>query len=373
MSWTLLALLALGALVVGLVAACLHYRFWVSRFSLALDYELEERVPTEDGCAVELRRLPASSDHGRSGPPVLLVHGLALNHRNNDMREDLSLGRHLARSGRDVWLLTLRSGREDLSWREEREASYERMARFDVPLGVDEVLRRTEAEALDYVGFSMGGMLLYAAIGRLVEPTKLRRVVIVGSPASIQPPLALLSKIARLVPHWVVPTIRLRIATRMLAFASEWVATPIHHWVYNPHNVERGVASQALVDGFVNIPAKLATEFVRWAAEGGPVRYDDTPVTEGLRAVDRPALFVAGAADRLAPPSAVRLAFDAWGADREGVKKALRVLGIDQGASADYGHGDLCIGRFAEEDVFDPLAAFLAERAPFESSAVGEG
>lgn len=371
MSVTILALAAITALIVTLVASWLHYRYWVGRFTLELEYELEERVRTEDGSAVELRRLPASVDRGRSGPPVLLVHGLALNHRNNDMREDLSLGRHLARAGRDVWLLTLRSGRDDLSWREEREASYERMARYDLPLGVAEVRRRTGAPALDYVGFSMGGMLLYAAVGRFVRPASLRRVVIIGSPASIQAPLATLSALARLVPHWVVPTVRLRIASRMLAFASEWVATPVHRWIYNPDNVDRGVATEALVNGFVNIPARLAAEFVRWAADGGVVRYGGEPVTEGLRRIDRPALFVAGAADRLAPPSAVALAFDAWGADVPDVQKAMCVMGIDQGVSADYGHGDLAVGRFAEDEVFEPVAEFLASATPVEQAPAG--
>lgn len=356
-------LLGAAVLVVALAAAWLHYRYWVGRFTLELDYELTERIATEDGSAFELRRVPASMDHGRSGTPVLLVHGLALNHRNNDMREDLSLGRHLARAGRDVWLLTLRSGREDLTWSEERKVSYEAMARFDLPIGVAEVLRRTGAGRLDYVGFSMGGMLLYASIGRFVDPSQLRKVVIVGSPAAIKPPLAVISAVARLVPHWIVPTIRLRMISRMLAFAAEWIATPFHHWVYNPANVDRGVASHALVNGFVNIPGKLAAQFVRWAADGGVVRYGETPVTETLRAIDRPALFVAGAADRLAPPAAVRLAFDAWGADRGGVEKALRVVGLEQGAAADYGHGDLAIGRFAEEDVFEPIAEFLADGA----------
>ncbi len=354
---------AAAVLAIVLAAAWLHYRYWVGRFTLELDYELSERIATEDGTAIELRRVPASMDHGRSGAPILLVHGLALNHRNNDMREDLSLGRHLARAGRDVWLLTLRSGREDLSWSEERKVSYEAMARFDLTVGVDEVLRRTGADQLDYVGFSMGGMLLYASIGRFVDPEKLRKVVIVGSPAAIRPPLAMLSALARLVPHWIVPTIRLRIVSRMLAFAAEWVATPIHHWIYNPENVEPGVASHALVNGFVNIPGKLAAELVRWAADGGVVRYGDTPVTETLRAIDRPVLFVAGAADRLAPPATVRLAFDAWGADRGGAEKSLRVVGLEHGAAADYGHGDLAIGRFAEQAVFEPVAAVLAEGA----------
>lgn len=347
----------LAALLLVLVASYLHYRYWVGRFTLSLEYELLVRVPTDDGSAIELRRLPAFE---RSGPPVLLVHGIAVNHRNNDIREDLSLGRHLAKKGRDVWLLTLRAGREDLSWSEERRASYERMARYDVPRAVDEVLARTGASALDYVGFSMGGMLVYAAIGRFIRPEKIRKVVVMGSPASVQPPLAMLSMIARLTPSWILPTLRLRIASRMFAFAAEWVATPIHRWVYNPDNVERGVPTHLLVNGFVNIPATLASEFVRWAADGGVVRYGDEPVTEGLRNVDRPALFIAGKGDRVAPPASVALAYEAWG----GRDKTMRVIGIETGAAADYGHGDLAIGRFAEQDVFDPVVAFLG---------VGEG
>ncbi len=348
-------------LLAALVAAWLHYRYWVGRFRLELEYELEERIATDDGSAIELRRVPASLEREREGPPVLLVHGLALNHRNHDLREDLSLGRHLAKSGRDVWLLTLRCGREDLTWSEERRASYERMAKHDVPLGIAEVLRRTGAEQLDYVGFSMGGMLLYAALGRFVDPQCLSKVAIIGSPAAIFAPLAMLAAVARLVPQWIVPTIRLRILSRMIAFAAEWVATPIHHWVYNPRNVDRGVAAEALVNGFVNIPGKLAAEFVRWAADGRVVRYGDAPVTDGLRAVDRPVLFLAGAADRLAPPSAVRLAYDAWGTDAGEVEKSMRVVGVEQGAAADYGHGDLVIGRFAEQDVFDPVVEFLGD------------
>ncbi len=354
---TLWITLAAAAIVLGLVAAWLHYRYWVSRFTLELDYSLVERVETEDGSAIELRRLPAPIDRPSEGPPVLLVHGLAVNHRNNDVREDLSLGRHLGKLGHDVWFLTLRMGRDDLSWSEERRASYERMARYDVPLAVDEVLRRTGAPTLDYVGFSMGGMLIYAAAGRFVAEEKLHKVVVIGSPGSIQPPLAMLSMVARLVPSWIVPTLRLRIASRMFAFASEWVATPIHRWIYNPENVERGVAAHLMVNGFVNIPGKLASELVRWAAQGGVVRCGETPITVSLAAIDRPALFIAGAADRIAPPPSVALAFEAWG----GHEKAMRVVGVEQGAAADYGHGDLAIGRFAAEDVFEPVAAFLAD------------
>lgn len=353
---SVLFLWALVAAVVFIVASWAHYAFWVRRLTLELDYELHERLPTPDGSAVELRRLPC--ERPTEGPPVLLVHGLALNHRNNDMTEDLSLGRHLARSGRDVWLLTLRSGREDLSWREERHASFEQMAVNDLPVGVDAVLKHTGASRLDYVGFSMGGMLLYAAVGGSIDETCLRRAAIIGSPATIQPPLAILSLIARIIPHWIVPTLRLRIVSRFLAFAAELIHTPIHHWVYNPENVERGLAGYALVNGFVNIPSGLAKELLSFASSGEVV-FDGAPVLDTLRHVEVPTLFVAGAGDRLAPPESVRLAYDAWGADA-GTQKDFRIIGIDQGAAADYGHGDLAVGRFADQDVFDPVQEFLS-------------
>jgi pimeloyl-ACP methyl ester carboxylesterase len=238
------------------------------------------------------------------------------------------------------------------------------MARYDVPVGVDEVLARTGADRLDYVGFSMGGMLMYACLGRFVSPDELRRVVIIGSPARIRPPLAMLAQVARIVPHWIVPTLRLRIVSRFMAFGAELIHTPIHRWIYNPENVDRGVAAHSLVNGFVNIPGGLAREFVRWSSDGEAVRYAGTPVTETLRDAPTPVLFVAGADDRLAPVEAVKLAHDAWGADAGGTPKRLLVAGVEQGAAADYGHGDLAIGRFAEQDVFEPVSEFLEEELP---------
>jgi polyhydroxyalkanoate synthase len=352
-----IALTTAAILLAALALAWLHYWFWTRRFTDPLEYELDERVPTPDGCAIEIRRLPRAKD--THGVPVLLVHGLALNHRNHDMKSDLSLARYLAEEGRDVWLLTLRSGRPDLTWSEERCASFAHMTRYDVPTGVDEVLRRTGAPELDYVGFSMGGMLLYASIGRTLDPAKLRKVAIVGSPGRIFMPLAVLATAARYVPGWIVPTLRLRLVSRMFAFAIDWVTTPIHTWVYNPKNVDRGAAAYALVNGFQNIPATLAVEFVRWAANDGVVTLDGERVDEGLAKIDRPVIFIAGAADQLAPPRAVAHAFEAWGAAVPSVVKSMRIAGVEQGAVADYGHGDLAIGRYAAEDVFEPVARFL--------------
>ncbi|AKF08405.1 alpha/beta fold hydrolase [Sandaracinus amylolyticus] len=368
------ALLAVATGIAFLVATIAHYRYWVKRLTVPLEYVLEERIETPDGSAIELRRLPPLREEpggvvepapekvpeALSRPPVLLVHGIGINHQNNDMLPDLSLARHLATAGRDCWLLTLRTGRSDARLRERGLMRFERMARHDLPIGIARVLELTGAKQLDYVGFSMGGILLYGSIARTVDPALVRKVVIIGSPGIVKTrwPLALFAW-TRFLPWWLVPTIPLRLASRMFAFIADVLpATPLHRIVYNPANVERGIAGASLMT-IQDLPAALAYDLVSWVGRGGPCDGEGRPVVERLEELEIPALFFAGAADQIAPPDSVRAAYDAWARDRPAVEKTFVLLGREAGASEDYGHGDLAIGRRAREEIFEPVEAFL--------------
>jgi pimeloyl-ACP methyl ester carboxylesterase len=219
------------------------------------------------------------------------------------------------------------------------------------------VRARTGAEAIDYVGFSMGGILLYAALGVAgsIPWSHVRRVVILGSPGKLLAPFPGLSWIAR-VPRWLVPALPLRVPSRMVAFMAEWITTPIHHLIYNPRNVERGSAGPALMT-IQDVPRTLMGDFAGFLARGGEVTFEGTPILPGLSRVTIPVRFFAGAADRLAPPEAVRAAFDAWGRDAT-VDKQLTILSKET-HTADYGHGDLAIGRGATRDLYAPAETFL--------------
>lgn len=348
-AYGILALVALSVLF----AVALYFGS-VRRFHVEIPYALVERLKAPDGGVLELRRLPGDVDGAR--PPVLCVHGIAIDHRNNDMLESLSLARTLRAAGRDVWLLTLRSGIEHAPWGHRKRVRFDAMARHDVPLAVAEVQKRTGAKAIDYVGFSMGGMLLYAALGRTIDVSAIHRVVILGSPGKMVPPLRVVSTLAR-VPRWLVPGMPLRIGSRLVAFVAEHLPTPIHALVYNRRNVAPGVTGSALMT-IRDIAQPLMADFAGFLAEGGLVRFEGQPSLAGLRHVRIPVRFFAGAGDLIAPPEAVRAAFDAWGAEEQGVDKTFTVLTRDA-HGADYGHGDLAIGQNLARDVFAPALAFL--------------
>lgn len=356
--WEWLAFSALLFAIV-IVATWAHLHFWVARLSLDVPYSIVERLACADGGFVELRRVPIPEGVPRAAlPPVVLVHGLAANHRNQDMHPDYSLARHLAALGRDVWLPTLRSGQPHLPRALRRQCSFEAIAKNDVPRAIDEVLLRTGAETIDYVGFSMGGMLLYAVLDRVVPRARFRRVVTVGSPGEVKP-LIPTSSLLRHVPRWMVPAIPFRLGARLIAFVAESFTTPFHKWVLNPKNVAKGVTQLALVDCIEDIPAALIYDFMRWSSTDGVVRVGDDAVLPHLAQMDLPALFVAGSADHLAPPAAVRHAFDVWGRAHPSVPKRFVVLGRDYGSEQDYGHGDLALGAYVGVELFAPIARFL--------------
>lgn len=372
-SLLVLGLYAVLSLVVLFFAVFWHLRFWSRRLLLPLTYVSEEELTTEDGASIALRRVPIPEGAPREPlPPVLLVHGIAANHRNQDVHPDYSLARYLAALGRDVWLLTLRSGMHHRSRAQRARVRFEAMARYDLPLAVRRVLETTGEPALDYVGFSMGGMLLYCAIARSLAEASLRRVVIVGSPAFVGISSWLASLIRRL-PRALMPTLPLRLIARAIAFAAEWFRTPLHSVIYNPVNVSPGVTRAALVNAIEDVPAPLGADFASWAANGGAVEAFGESALCRLPKLRIPALFVAGTADRIAPIPAVRAAFDAWGAEDPSLPKRFVVVGRDFGHHDNYGHGDLVLGAHVGVDLFEPIARFLGPEAQAEAPSAEVG
>lgn len=360
-AWLTIVLTVSAALAALGVAAWLHLRYWVRKLGVPLQYASVERLELPDGGAIELRRLsiePPDSPPARPLPPVVIVHGIGANHRNLDLAGDRSLARVLAAAGRDVWLVTLRSALVTPG----RLMRFEAMVAHDLPTAVRTVRARTGSATVDFVGFSMGGMLLYAALERTLPAGELRRAAFVGSPGRIHSPFAPL-RVLRFLPRWLIPRLRVRVLSRIIAFAAEWVPpTPLHRIVYNPRNLPRGVAAAALVNMVEDLPGPLLADFAAWAFGDGELRVAGVRSLDGLRHVRIPVIFLAGAADGLAPPSAVRAAYEAWGADLpDFTDKRLHVLGAAYGSSADYGHGDLAIGTHVAREVFAPIAAFLGE------------
>lgn len=313
------------------------------------DMEPAEQVPwtSADGWRGHVRHYPGE------GPPVLLVHGMGANHYNWDYRSEVSLAAWLSERGWDVWVPDLRGdpGTAPPDRRAWRNFSFDDHARYDLPAILDAVQAATGEAQVSWVGHSMGGMLLYAALSQY--PERIRAGVAIASPARFQaqqPLKRLYAGLGRMAPARG----RTRARSMMIALS------PLGRWapgmgrVSNPRNMDgataRGLARRAIVD----LRRQTAREVVTWLRAGALTTADGQGSWVTPPAQPVPTLVLAGAGDWLVPASDV-----VWVCEGRPACEAV-VLGESSDQHELYGHIDLVLGQNAAVDVYPLVGDFLA-------------
>jgi pimeloyl-ACP methyl ester carboxylesterase len=344
---------------------------------------VHHRARTADGWDVALvQYLPQGTPRGR---PVLLCHGISANARHMDLDEVHSLARHLARSGREAWTMSIRGtgdsaragdaqgeGRGysfDTVWQNDHPAAiaYVRAHAF-TPGRVAEARARGEALSasvlalaepeplLDYVGHSMGGMLIYAYLSQGGQG--LSAVVTLGSPTRldwggpVEPWVARASR--RLLSETsLVPMSAAAVASMPLQ--GYVPGTPLERLLYNPENTTRASWRRLVAVGTGDVSGALWFQLSDMVVTGRFQSADGTvDYRRDMARIRNPVLVVAGKVDRIATPPAVRDGYRALGGPKEWF-----VAGEENGLFADYGHLDLLIGQKAHQEIFPRVVDFL--------------
>jgi pimeloyl-ACP methyl ester carboxylesterase len=348
------ALLAAALLAAGVVAAVLHYVFWQWKLRVTPGEDELLRAPTRDGWSLALGHRRARGATPRR-PPVLLVHGIAMNRQAFDFGvERYSLAAHLAASGLECFTLDLRGhGASRLGphgrW------NLDTYLREDLPAALDAIRARTGEARVLYVGHSQGAILGLAACA--LYPDRIRAVVALAGPAhfDVQERLRKLVVLRR----WGLGRI-VRVATRMIAPFSGYWHPQVVELAVNMRNVERPVYRRVLANAMENLQPGVLDQFAAFIREDSFRSMDGTVDYRALLPrCAQPALFVSAEKDGLAPPAVVEAAFRRWG----GPKRYWA-------AGRDYGHLDLLVGRNAPEVVFPMVRDFLLEQSD-EATAGG--
>lgn len=365
MNWISLLLSTVAALGLSLLALWLWVFLAARRLRLPEFFDEVHQVDTPDGSTITLCRLRAQGEP-LDAPPVLLCHGLAMNRRAFALLPDRSFARVLAATGRDVWALELRGAADVRHPRSLRSATFDTYASVDVPLAIEQVRTITGAPAVDWVGFSMGGMLAYAHLGAR-GGGGVRRLVTIGSPVQLH--AHPIRRGAGLAPLFLAPA-RLLVRTpfRFLSL----IAAPVI-WSGVPRLFSQGLRGDhygtrdlrhVMANALADVPMGVAVQFVRWIREG---RFDSNDHAHdylaGLAKVAVPTLVIAGSRDRIALPEAV---LDA--ARRIPAGAVARVVGKETGATRHYDHLDLILGDRALEEVLPLVRRWLDAEAPSERS-----
>ncbi|HEX8203874.1 MAG TPA: alpha/beta fold hydrolase [Isosphaeraceae bacterium] len=331
---------------------------------------------TADGWRLGIRHIPPRCpDPGKD--PVVLCHGLGLNGTFWTITDDHLPGQ-LAARGYEVFVVDLRgSGAShrvgSVGWVNaglrqtfllelgEGRWTMDDQALYDVPAVLDYVRRQTGRNQVNWVGHSLGGMLLYAFLERSPQAGRIGAFVAMGSPAIMaETPQAKMLRANR-----GLRLLLLGVSTGRMARAMMIARPPgldrIDGLYYTAENVDRRTISRfygyTLEDPGRGALRQLDAylEFGHLVSADGQFDY-----YQGLGSITVPTLMVAGEGDVLADMPSKEQTFAALGSPD---KKMLR-LGLRHGHRADYGHCDLVWSRHAAREVFPPIIAWLDRHQP---------
>lgn len=331
---------------------------------------------TRDGWRLGMRHIaPAAPDPGKL--PVVLCHGLGLNGTFWTITDD-HLPAQLAARGYDVFIVDLRGSGEsarvgkvgainahlrETPFLELGEGLWnvDEMAFYDVPAVLDYVQHQTGHVQVNWVGHSLGGMLIFPFLELSPAAYRIANFVGMGSTVSLseapQKDMLRANRGLRVLGRFVSTG---RLGRPLMHFRFPGLDR-IDQFYYTSENVDRWTTSRfygyTLEDPGRSALRQLAPylEFGHFVSADRKIDYSAL-----LPRVTTPTLMIAGESDCMSDIPSTELTL----AGLSSPDKSLMRFGKRDGQVADYGHCDLVWSRYASREIFPSLIAWLDQRQP---------
>jgi pimeloyl-ACP methyl ester carboxylesterase len=332
---------------------------------------------TSDGWRLGVRHY-RPKHHDPDKLPVVLCHGLGLNATFWTITDD-HLPAQLNARGYDVYVFDIRGsgengrlGRHDrinrllrqTPFRERGERSWnvDDLMRHDVPAILDYVQRETGHDRVNWIGHSMGGMLMFPYLE--LEPAGHERIanfVAMGSTITLaeapQRDMLRANRALRALSIFASPG---RMGRPLTYFRFPGMSA-IDSFYYSEDNVDERTVSRFYGYTLEDPGPGAFRQLDRYLKSGhmysasGQLDYSSM-----LDRVRTPILMVAGEADIISDVPSTEMTLRALGSP----DKTLMTFGTKHGQVADYGHCDLVWSRHAPREIFPAVIDWLDQHQP---------
>jgi pimeloyl-ACP methyl ester carboxylesterase len=343
----------------------------------------EAYTDTADGWRLGIRRFcPEKPDPARL--PVVLCHGLGLNGTFWTIAGREHLAKQLNARGYDVFVPDMRgsgaSHRKGLPGRFNQRVLRETpfleigdgdwnvddQIRYDVPAILDHVERTTGHRRVNWVGHSLGGMLMLAFLETSPQSDRIANFVAMGSTIVQaeypQTPMLRANRAIRGLLR-IVSTGRM---ARPMMFGRPPGLDKVDRFYYTAANVDKQTVDRFYGYTLEN-PGRGALHQLDPYLEIGRFLSADRTIdyVAELPRVQTPILMIAGEGDIMSDIPSTYLTFNAISSP----DRTLKRYGTAFGHAHDYGHCDLVWSRHAHRDIFPDICDWLDARQPALPSA----
>jgi pimeloyl-ACP methyl ester carboxylesterase len=314
--------------------------------------------------------------------PVVLCHGLGLNATFWTINDNNHMAEQLASRGYIVYLPDMRGsgasqrlgavGKINSVLRQtplleigDGQWSVDDQIRYDVPAILEYIKRDSGIDRVNWVGHSLGGMLMFAFLETDPHPERIANFVAMGAAITLadapEKDMLRANRALRLMLR-VVSTGRI---ARPMRHGRPPGLEMIDGFYYTAPNVDR-----ATIDKFYGYtlenPGRGALKQLDPYLEFGHFVSADRRVDYAklLPRVTAPVLFIAGEHDIMSSIDSTLLTYNAISS----TDKDLLRFGRRDGHVDDYGHCDLVWSRYAPVELFPPVIDWLDRRQPGATS-----
>jgi pimeloyl-ACP methyl ester carboxylesterase len=339
---------------------------------------------TADGWKLGVRNyVPTKPDPGKL--PVVLCHGLGLNGTFWTIT-DRHLPEQLCDRGYRVFVVDVRGsgashrvgtlGRVNQALRqtpfnEVRESHWtvDDQVRYDIPAILDYVQQETGAARVNWVGHSLGGMIMLGYLETTDRPDRIANFVDMGGVTAIVPSE---SREEMLRANRGLRMLLSFVSTGRIARPMMWGRLPglerIDQFYYTTRNVDDRTIGRFYGYTLENPGRGALRQLDAYLATGHMLSADGRfDYAANLGRVAAPTLMIAGEGDVMADIPSSLVTFEGLASP----DKTLLRFGKRDGHVDDYGHCDLVWSRHAPREIFPPLIDWLDRRQPSASPAFG--
>ncbi len=235
----------------------------------------------------------------------------------------------------------------------------------EVPLVLSHVCADSGSDRVSWVGFSLGGMIMYAHLANR-EDRRVANVVTIGSPVNLN------RLFIRIIPYTNMASQALRMEERSLLNTAAAGAAPVTRMIrklpgsvlrynpllmfmWNPFNIHPRTVKTVLGQIVEPIPPRLHSSLKTMVGEGVASRMYSPDLIKRMRAANRDHakfLFFFGQYDVVARPDSVLLAHEIITPKNPENLKSVPATG----------HLDLVVGENSMQKVWRPTARWLRDR-----------
>jgi len=331
--------------------------FWVKLYGLEDIADQVFHAHTDDGWNIAMHfhrpRYPKKGAY-----PVIFSHGIAVNKFGVDLDRAHSLAYFLKQNGYPVFVLSLRGvGKSYHSSRYGyRDFSFDDIVEYDVAAVIRKAKELTGSPKVNWVGHSMGGMIMYGFLGRKIAGHEdVASFTAIGSPGRLDHARTSIWGAISKYP-WMSQMLDLKFGAQVVSPITGRFITPIEELVYNKEVVSSTTIRRLMKNGVENIAPGLSIQFTDWIKSGKEYTKDGSfNYRDSFKEIKIPSLFLAGARDHIAIRESVRFAFENTGSKI----KELKIMGQEGGFPVDYCHTGLVLGDRAPLDIFPQVLEWL--------------